>query len=108
MTTPEPTQEIIDLAIDLTGFNPHVVSFLYDEFEENKSCPDQTFFEYLGELLGDAAFVIAASKGFSVDGCLAAYEVGYDIVNEGFAEEDLESIIDSIEIAGLPSTEDED
>ncbi len=108
MTAPTPAQEIIDLAIDLTGFNPHVVSFLYDEFEENKSCPGQTFFEYLGEFLGDAAFVIAASKGFSIDGCLAAYEVGYDIVNEGFATEDLESIIDSIEIAGLPSTEDED
>jgi hypothetical protein len=40
--------------------------------------------------------------------CLAAYEVGYDIVNEGFAAEDLEEIIDGIEIAGLPSTEDED
>jgi hypothetical protein len=108
MTASAPAQEIIDLAIEATGFNPHVVSFLYNEFEENKSCPDQTFFEYLGELLGDAAFVIAASKGFNVDGCLAAYEVGYDIVNEGFAEEDLESIIDQIEIAGLPSTEDED
>ena len=108
MTQPAPAQEVIDLAIEVTGFKPAVVSFLYDEYEENKSCPGQTFFEYLGELLGDASFVIAASKGFSVDGCLAAYEVGYDIVNEGFAEEDLESIIDSIEIAGLPSTEDED
>jgi hypothetical protein len=108
MTALTPAQEIIDEAIELTGFNPHVVSFLYNEFEENKACPDQHFFEYLGELLGDAAFVIAASKGFSVDGCLAAYEIGYDIVNEGFAEEDLESIIDKIEIAGLPSMEDEE
>jgi len=103
-----PVQENINEAIELTGFNPHVVEFLYAEYEENRAGIDQTFFEYLGELLGDASFVIAASKGFSVDGCLAAYEVGYDIVTEGFAEEDLESIIDRIEIAGLPSTEDED
>ncbi len=106
MTEQTPTQEIINEAIELTGFNPHVVEFLYAEYEENKSCDDQHFFEYLGELLGDAAFVIAASKGLGVNGCLAAYEVGYDIVNEGFAEEDLESLIDNIELEGLPSTED--
>ncbi len=101
-----PIQENINEAIELTGFNPHVVEFLYAEYEENRACIDQTFFEYLGELLGDAAFVIAASKGLGVNGCLAAYEVGYDIVTEGFAEEDLESLIDNIEIEGLPSTED--
>lgn len=100
-----PFQEIIDEAIEKTGFKRSVVEFLWDEFLEDPNRGD--FFEYLGEMLGDAAFVIAASKGFSINGCLEAFDVGYTIATDGFLEEDLEGIIDSIELSGLPSTEDD-
>lgn len=100
-----PFQEILDEAIEKTGFNESVLEFLWDEFIEDPNYED--FFEYLGEMLGDAAFVIAASKGFNISGCLEAYDVGYTIANDGYLEEDLEGIIDSIELNGLPTTEDD-
>lgn len=99
-----PSQEILDEAIEKTGFKRSVIEFLWDEFIED---PSEDFFEFLGELLGDASFVIAASKGLSINGCLEAYEVGYTLATEGYFEEDLEGLIDSIELNGLPSTEDD-
>ena len=100
-----PVQEILDEAIERTGFKKSVVEFLWDEFLENPEAGD--FFEYLGEMLGDASFVIAASKGFSINGCLEAFDVGYTLATEGYLEEELEGIIDRIELNGLPSTEDD-
>lgn len=100
-----PAQEIIDQAIERTGFKRSVVEFLWDEFLEDPNSED--FFEHLGEMLGNASFVIAASKGFSINGCLEAFDVGYTLATEGYLEEELEGIIDRIELNGLPNTEDD-
>jgi hypothetical protein len=100
-----PAQEFIDEAIEKTGFKKSVVEFLWDEFLEDSNSKD--FFEYLGEMLGDASFIIAASKGLSIQGCLEAYDIGYTLATEGYSDDDLEDLIDSIEIKGLPSTEDD-
>jgi hypothetical protein len=105
MSETPPAQLIVDGAIELTGFKRSVVEFLYDEYLEEQT--EDTFYEYLGRLLGDGAFVIAASKGFSINGCLAAYDYGYQTVNDGINLEDLERVIDDIELEGLPSTEDD-
>lgn len=101
-----PSQEILDEAIEKTGFKRSVIEFLWDEFIEDP-IEFEDFFEFLGELLGDASFVIAASKGLSINGCLEAYDVGYTLATEGYFEEDLEGLIDSIELNGLPNTEDD-
>ena len=105
MSDSPPIQILIDELVELTGFKQSVIEFLYDEYLEEQS--EETFYEYLGKILGDGAFVIAAAKGFSINGCLAAYDYGYQTVTDGITFEDLESIIDEIEIEGLPSTEDD-
>jgi hypothetical protein len=100
-----PVSEVIAEAVELTGFKESVITFLLEEFLEGPD-DESDFFEHLGEMLGDASFIIAASKGFGIDGCLAAYDYGYQTVNEGLLEGDLESVIDDIELKGIPSTED--
>lgn len=101
-----PTQELIDEAIDRTGFKRSVIELLYDEYVDLSF--DGEFFDFLGDLLGNASFVIAAAKGFSVNGCLAAYDYGYQTVTEeGITFDSLSDVIDEIELEGLPNTEDD-
>jgi hypothetical protein len=110
MSTNQPPQELIDEIIDATGFKRSVVEYLYDEYLEDVADGyGGTFNEHLGNTLGCASFVIAASKGFSINGCLAAYDYGYQTVSEeGIHLDDLESIIDDIELEGLPAVGDDD
>lgn len=106
MTTQFPAQEQVDLIIERTGFARSVVEFLWDEFLEVED--DASFFDYVAEILGNASFVIAASKGFSINGCLAAYDYGCQTVSEeGLLLDDLEGVIDEIELEGLLNTEDD-
>jgi hypothetical protein len=107
MSTNQPPQELIDEIIDRTDFKRSVVEYLFDEFVEAQY--DGSFYEYVADYLGNASFVIAATKGFSINGCLAAYDYGYQTVaDEGFDLDQLESIIDSIELEGLPTVGDDD
>ena len=110
MSTNQPPQELIDEIIDATGFKRSVVEYLYDEYiDALDSQYEGSFNEYVGDYLGNASFVLAASKGFSINGCLAAYDYGYQTVSEeGILIDDLESIIDDIELEGLPSVGDDD
>lgn len=106
MSEPLPPQAYIDEVIERTDFKRSVVEFLWDEFQEYSG--DSDFFEYVAEMLGNASFIIAAAKGFSINGCLAAYEHGCNtVLGDGIAVEDLEQIIDEIELEGLPNTEDD-
>lgn len=101
-----PPQVYIEQAIEYTGFKRSVVEYLWDEFIDIEV--EGTFFEYLAEQLGVASFVIAASNGLSINGCLAAYDHGASIMSEeGPNIDNLEAIIDEIEIEGLPNTEDD-
>jgi hypothetical protein len=104
--TDVPAQEIIAQAVELTGFKESVVSYLLEEFLETENEHGVDFFGYLGELLGDSSFILAAAKGLNIDGCLAAYDYGYKTVTEGLFEDDLEGAIDDIELRGILSTED--
>lgn len=104
--TDVPHQEIIAETIALTGFKESVVVYLLEEFLETENQDGVDFFEYLGGMLGDASFILAASKGLSIDGCLAAHDYGYKTVTEGLFEDDLEGAIDDIELRGILSTED--
>lgn len=106
MSEPIPPQVYIDEVIERTGFARSVVEFLWDEFLDYQG--DSDFFDYVGDQLGIASFVIVASKGFSINGCLAAYEHGSSILeDDGPNLDDLESIIDEIELEGLFNTEDD-
>jgi len=111
MTTQFPAQEQIDLIIDRTGFTRSVVEFMWDEYFEAVDGDvegDETFSDYVAEVLGNASFVIAASKGFSINGCLAAYDYGCQTVSEeGLTLDQLEGVIDEIELEGLLNTEDD-
>jgi hypothetical protein len=62
----------------VTGWEPEVISYLYDEYV-NEDAEDD-FFEYLADLVGNAAFVIAASQGIGLAACLEAYAHGVDSV----------------------------
>jgi hypothetical protein len=99
--------QLIEEAAAVTGFKRSVIELLFQEFTEESGGTDDDFLNYIGRLCADASFILAASKGFSVDGCLAAYDYGYKSVLDGLLEGDLESIIDEIEIKGLPNTEDD-
>jgi hypothetical protein len=103
MKTAPPAETIIEEAVERTGFKQSVIELLYQDYLEEES--DESFFEFLGELLADASFVIAASKGFGVDGCLAAYDYGFQTVTDGIKLDDLEGVIDDIELASLEITE---
>ena len=67
----------------VTGWEPEVISYLYDEYV-NEDAEDD-FFEYLADLVGNAAFVIAASQGIGLAACLEAYAHGVDsVLDEDF------------------------
>lgn len=106
MSEPLPPQEYINEVIERTDFKRSVVEFLWDEFLDYEG--DSDFFEYVAEMLGNASFIIAAAKGFSINGCLAAYDYGCQtVLNDELTVDDLESIIDNIELEGLPNIEDD-
>ena len=68
----------------VTGWDPSIISYLYDEYV-NEDAEDD-FFEYLADLVGNAAFVIAASQGAGVTVCLEAYAHGVDsVLDEDFS-----------------------
>ena len=68
----------------VTGWEPEVISYLYDEYV-NEDAEDD-FFEYLADLVGNAAFVIAASQGIGLAACLEAYAHGVDsVLDDGFS-----------------------
>lgn len=101
-----PPQAYIDEVIERTDFKRSVVEFIWDEYLEYEG--DSDFFEYVAEMLGNASFIIAAAKGFSINGCLAAYEHGCNtVLDDGISLDDLEAIIDEIELEGLLNTEDD-
>jgi hypothetical protein len=76
----------------VTGWEPQVISYLYDEYTNEPS--DQDFFEYLADLVGNAAFVIAASQGIGIAACLEAYAHGVDSVldEDFFVDEAIDQI----------------
>ena len=81
----------LETAAKVTGWDPSVISYLYDEFI---AAEDDNFFDFLGEHVGVAAFVIAASNGLGIDVCLQAFDHGFEsVVNEDF---DVDAAIDSI------------
>lgn len=63
----------IDQAVQVTGWDKSVIAFLYDEFVQTD---EDDFLDYVAEYVADAAFVIAAVNGRSIDGCIAAYTEG--------------------------------
>jgi hypothetical protein len=80
-----------DKAIEVTGWDPSVVSYLHDEFVEDDG---DDFLEYLGDQVATAAFVIAASNGLGISTCLEAYAHGFEsVINEDF---DVDAAIDNI------------
>ena len=91
----------IQLGIDRTGWPEDVVSFLYDEFCELEG---EDFLDYLADQTAQAAFVIAASEGLSLEMCLEAASQGYAcVVDDDF---DVDDAIDAINLADLPDDED--
>ena len=80
-----------DKAIEVTGWDPSVVAYLYDEFIDDEG---SDFLEFLGDQVGAAAFVIAACNGLKVTTCLEAYAHGFEsVINEDF---DVDAAIDNI------------
>lgn len=63
----------------VTGFHPSVVAYLYEEFLEDGQ-DNEDFLEYLADQVGIAAFIIAASAGMAIEGCLEAYAQGGESV----------------------------
>jgi hypothetical protein len=79
----------------VTGWEPQVISYLYDEYV-NEDAEDD-FFEYLADLVGNAAFVIAASQGIGIAACLEAYAHGVDSVldEDFFVDEAIDQIYEA-------------
>jgi hypothetical protein len=95
---------IIDQAIARTGWEPSVVSYLYDEFVEGEESGD--FLEYIADQVATAAFVVAAANGLGVGACLEAYAHGLEcVVNDEFS---VDEAIEAINFADLAEFSEED
>ena len=87
----------IELGTQLTGWYEDVVAFLYDEFCEQDG---DDFREFLADHTAQAAFVIAASEGLSLEMCLEAAAQGRACVLED--DFDLDEAVEAIKLAEVP------
>jgi hypothetical protein len=94
---------IIDDAINQTGWDPSVVSYLHDEFIEAE---EEDFMEYIADQVATAAFVVAAANGLGVGACLEAYAHGLEsVLNDEFS---VDEAIDAINFADFDETFEEE
>lgn len=77
-----------DQALQITGWDPHVIDCLYKEFIDDE-LEGEDFLEYIANAVGDCAFIIAAANGMNLEQCLTAYEHGVDsVLDEDFSVDD--------------------
>jgi len=78
-----------DQALQITGWDPHVIDCLYKQFIDDQLEDGEDFLEYIAHAVGDCAFIIAAANGMNLEQCLTAYEHGVDsVLDEDFSVDD--------------------